>query len=69
MNEYLQVGTITSTHGLHGEVKVFPTTDDPRRYDDLTRVWIEGGGDKKPLDVEKVRYFKQFVIAFPELSP
>ena len=37
MNEYLQVGTITSTHGLHGEVKVFPTTDDPRRYDDLTR--------------------------------
>lgn len=69
MNEYLQVGTITSTHGLHGEVKVFPTTDDPRRYDDLTRVWIEGGGDKKPLDVEKVRYFKQFVIVkFRELD-
>lgn len=69
MNEYLQVGTITSTHGLHGEVKVFPTTDDPRRYDDLTRVWIEEGGDKKPLDVEKVRYFKQFVIVkFRELD-
>ena len=30
MEEFLQVGVITATHGIHGEVKVFPTTDDPK---------------------------------------
>ena len=37
-NEYLQVGVITSTHGIRGEVKVFPTTDDPSRFEDLKEV-------------------------------
>lgn len=31
MEELLQVGVITSTHGVRVEVKVFPTTDDPNR--------------------------------------
>ena len=43
MNDMLQVGAITSTHGLRGEVKVFPTTDDPRRYDYLKEVWLDTG--------------------------
>ena len=29
---FLQVGVITATHGIHGEVKVFPTTDDPETF-------------------------------------
>ena len=28
MEQLLQVGVITQTHGVRGEVKVFPTTDD-----------------------------------------
>lgn len=32
MEQFLQVGAITSTHGIRGEVKVFPTTDDPARF-------------------------------------
>ena len=36
MNEdMLRVGVITSTHGIKGEVKVFPTTDDPARFKKL----------------------------------
>ena len=35
MEELLQVGVITSTHGVRGEVKVFPTTDDPNRFKSL----------------------------------
>lgn len=62
MKDYLQVGAITSTHGLRGEVKVFPTTDDPSRYDDLEQVWADMGREMKPLTVERVKYFKQFVI-------
>lgn len=62
MNDYLQVGVITATHGLQGEVKVFPTTDDPKRYSQLKAVWLDTGKEKIRLEVERVRYFKQFVI-------
>ena len=41
MEEFLQVGVITATHGIHGEVKVFPTTDDPKRFKKLKKCfWI-----------------------------
>lgn len=62
MNDFLQVGAITSTHGLNGEVKVFPTTDDPKRYSRLKEVWLDTGREKLVLKVERVKYFKQFVI-------
>ena len=32
MVDYLRVGVITSPHGLRGDVKVFPTTDDVNRF-------------------------------------
>ena len=35
MEQFLQVGVISSTHGLRGEVKVFPTTDDAARFQTL----------------------------------
>ena len=38
MEDLLQVGIITSTHGVRGEVKVYPTTDDPRRFRRLKEV-------------------------------
>lgn len=61
-DEYLQVGAITSTHGIKGEVKVFPTTDDPERYDYLEEVFLDTGKELMPLHIENVKYFKQFVI-------
>lgn len=69
MEDYLQVGAITSTHGIKGEMKVFPTTDDPTRFEDLDEVFIEMGREMKPLHVQNVKYFKQFVILkFKEYS-
>lgn len=69
MEDYLQVGAITSTHGIKGEMKVFPTTDDPSRFEDLDEVYIEVGREMKPLHVQSVKYFKQFVILkFKEYS-
>ncbi len=38
MEQLLQVGVITQTHGIRGEVKVFPTTDDPARFERLRKV-------------------------------
>lgn len=37
MEDLLQVGVITTTHGVRGEVKVFPTTDDPARFKKLKK--------------------------------
>ncbi|MCD7762402.1 MAG: ribosome maturation factor RimM [Lachnospiraceae bacterium] len=41
MQNILRVGAVTTTHGLAGEVKVFPTTDDPARFRSLKSVLIE----------------------------
>ena len=38
MEQMLRVGVITSTHGIRGEVKVFPTTDDVMRFKKLKEV-------------------------------
>ncbi len=62
MEQFLQVGVITSTHGLRGEVKVFPTTDDPARFRQLKEVILEGKRERLNLTVEHVKFFKQFVI-------
>lgn len=61
-NDYLQVGVITSTHGIKGEVKVFPTTDDPNRFRALKDVVLDTGKEQIPLEIEGVKFFKQFVI-------
>lgn len=62
MEDMLRVGVITSTHGIKGEVKVFPTTDDPKRFEDLKYVLIDEGRIKSELKIGGVKYFKQYVI-------
>lgn len=60
--DLLQVGAITSTHGIKGEVKVFPTTDDPERYTHLKEVILDTGKELIPLKIQNTKFFKQFVI-------
>ena len=62
MEDLLQVGIITSTHGVRGELKVYPTTDDPRRFRRLKEVVLDTGREKLNLEIEGVKFFKQFVI-------
>lgn len=62
MEERLQVGVISSTHGIRGEVKVFPTTDDPSRYKKLKKVYLDTGKELLALEIQGVKFFKQFVI-------
>lgn len=61
-NEYFRVGVITSSHGIRGEVNVFPTTDDPDKFRDLETVLIKRGKDMVPVSIEQVKYFKKMVI-------
>lgn len=62
MEEILQVGVISSTHGIRGEVKVFSTTDDPGRFKKLKHVILDTGKEQKNLEITGVKFFKQFVI-------
>lgn len=62
MEDLLQVGVITTTHGIKGEVKVFPTTDDKNRFKSLKEVYLDTGEEKILLKVEGCKFFKQFVI-------
>ena len=62
MEDFFQVGVITSTHGLRGEVKVYPTTDNPQRFKRLKQVILDTGKEKLELEIEGVKFFKQMVI-------
>jgi len=58
MLKRLMVGVVTKPHGLKGEVNLFPTTDDPDRFDYLDRVYLGDGEDARELAVEGVKYHK-----------
>ncbi len=58
MSSFLKVGKIVNTHGLKGEMKVMPLTDNPRRFDDLEYVLIDG----KEVVIEGCKYQKDRVI-------
>lgn len=65
METFFQIGIITSAHGVHGEVKVYPTTDDAKRFKRLKEVIVrpnpesEGGS---VMEIEGVKFFKNMVI-------
>lgn len=62
MEKQLQVGVIASTHGIRGEVKVFPTTDDANRFKQLKKVYLDTGRESFPLEIQNVKFFKQYAI-------
>lgn len=62
MDDLLRVGVITSTHGIAGEVKVFPTTDDMTRFKKLKSVIIDMGREQITLNIASVKFFKNMVI-------
>ena len=62
MEDFFQVGIITSHHGIGGEVKVYPTTDEPKRFRRLKEIILDTGKERKTLEIESVKFFKQFVI-------
>ncbi len=62
MEELFRIGSIATTHGVHGEVKVYPTTDDPGRYKKIKEVILDNGKEQKTAHIEQTKFFKQMVI-------
>lgn len=62
MDEFFKIGIVTTAHGVRGEFKVYPTTDDAQRYKKLKSVYIDNGKTRENKRVVSVKFFKQFVI-------
>ena len=61
-DDLLRVGVISNTHGVRGEVKVFPTTDDVNRFKKLKNVKLDTKKEYIDLEIQSVKFFKKFVI-------
>lgn len=48
---HLVVGAIAGAHGVRGELRVIPDTDNPRRFRAGQRVLVEGLGERRILGV------------------
>lgn len=57
----LNIGKIVNTHGLKGEVKVYPYTNELERFEDLDHVYFDAEFKVKK-NIESVRYFKNMII-------
>lgn len=62
MEDFFRVGVIANTHGVKGEVKIFPTTDEPERFKKIKKVILDAKREKIDLEIQSVRFFKNLVI-------
>lgn len=62
MEDYLKIGVITAPHGVRGEVRVFPTTDDPGRFRLLEEVILQSGNRRETHQIGSVKFSKNMVI-------
>lgn len=62
MEQFFEIGVITGTHGIKGTMRVFPTTQDPSRFERLKEMIVEIGGKQETFHIQKVAYHKQFVL-------
>ncbi len=58
----MRIGVVTTTHGIRGEVKVFPTTDDVTRFKKCDEVILVTKKGNLTLHVQNVKFFKNIVI-------
>lgn len=61
MNTMFSIGRIVNTHGVKGELKVMPTTDEPKRFEKLKSVFVERK-TMESYEIQSVRYHKDFVL-------
>lgn len=62
MNDYFQIGKIVNTVGVMGELKIFPTTDDIKRFELLKTISIMLGGSLIEMTVKNVRFHRNLVM-------
>lgn len=69
LDDLFRIGVITEPHGVRGEVKVFPTTDEPERIKKIKEIILDDGREKRTLHPEAVRRQKNLLlIKFKEFN-
>lgn len=69
VDDLFRIGVITEPHGVRGEVKVFPTTDEPERIKKIKEIILDDGREKRTLHPEAVRRQKNLLlIKFKEFN-
>ncbi|QUH27404.1 ribosome maturation factor RimM [Vallitalea guaymasensis] len=67
--DYFNIGKIVNTHGIRGEVKVIPLTDEPKRFELLEYVYIDNNRKIEKYTIDGIKYFKNMIIIkFEELK-
>lgn len=64
MKNYFRIGKIINTFGIKGEVKVFPYTDDIRRFDDLTEFYLSTNDDALDIEFDGKPIYKKSSIKY-----
>lgn len=57
--ELITIGKIVAPHGVRGDVRIFPLTDFPDRFQDLQQVYVENAGQ---MQLESARPHKKFIL-------
>lgn len=60
--ELINIGKIINTHGIRGELKIYPLTDDLTRFEKLSWVYIQTEKDTVKYNIDTIRYFKNIII-------
>lgn len=60
--KYFEIGKIVNTQGIHGDVRVIPITDEPKRFLELKTALVDDGKVKKEYTIENIWFHKNFVI-------
>ena len=59
--QYIEFGKITSTHGIKGEMKIYPYTDNIDNILKLKKVYISS----KEYIVSSIKFHKNMFISWP----
>ena len=54
-DSWLTIGRIVGAHGLQGEVKIYPDSDFPERFEQPGMRWLRSPGSSEPQPVQLVR--------------
>ena len=60
--DYLRVGQIVNTHGIRGELRVYPLTDYKERFEELDYVFVEEQAEDKKMSIDQVKYKNNLVL-------
>ena len=66
ISPYLRIGLIARPHGVRGNVKINPATDDPARFKGLTQCYLELHGKHIPVRLSVVSAGEDMVLAHIE---